>query len=298
MPDHAASSQAPIGLVTCPQLPDLDPDDRPLVDALATRGFRAEPVVWSNGHDPVRYRALVLRSCWDYHRHPDAFRAWLALIGRSDVPVLNPVPLLQWNLHKRYLFQLADRGIAIPRTALVRAGTGADLAATLEAADLDHVVVKPAVSLSGHDTHLITRRDASSRQRWFAHQVQHRDMLIQEYLPAVESEGETSFVFLGGRFSHAILKRAAAADFRVHDEYGGSKERIVTDPETVTRAHDVLRAADAIDAVYARVDAIVTPRTFTVIELELIDPSCYLQLDAEAGIRFADAIVAALDRSA
>ena len=52
--------------------------------------------------------------------------------------------------------------------------------------------------------------------------------MLQELIPEVAERGETSLVFLGGVFSHAVVKRAKPGDFRVQKDFGGHVE--VTTP--------------------------------------------------------------------
>src|SRR3546814_15264721 len=45
--------------------------------------------------------------------------------------------------------------------------------------------------------------------------------MIQPYLPSIETEGETSLLFFGGRLSHVVNKRPVAGDFRIQVQFGG-----------------------------------------------------------------------------
>jgi hypothetical protein len=47
------------------------------------------------------------------------------------------------------------------------------------------------------------------------------DVLVQRFVPEVVWPGEWSFVFVGQEYSHSVLKRPAAGDFRVQEEFGG-----------------------------------------------------------------------------
>src|SRR3546814_19045267 len=48
--------------------------------------------------------------------------------------------------------------------------------------------------------------------------------LIQPFMPGVLAEGEYSLFLFGGRYSHPIVKRPAAGDFRVQPQFGGPEE--------------------------------------------------------------------------
>ena len=51
--------------------------------------------------------------------------------------------------------------------------------------------------------------------------------MIQPYLPSIETEGETSLLFFGGRFSHAVNKRPVPGEFRIQVQFGDCLEVIV-----------------------------------------------------------------------
>ncbi|MGB6231209.1 MAG: hypothetical protein WBF53_13900, partial [Litorimonas sp.] len=100
--------------------------------------------------------------------------------------------------------------------------------------------------------------------------------LIQPFLPSVVEEGEYSFLYFGGRFSHAVLKTAKPGDYRIQSLYGGA--------ETTYRPRaDEIKAADAVLAtldetpLYARVDLLRGSNgKLALIELEMIEPYLYL----------------------
>lgn len=82
--------------------------------------------------------------------------------------------------------------------------------------------MKPQVSASAFGTWRAgARPDAAERAR-FAGQLREEALLVQPFVPDVAAVGEWSLVFLGGAYSHAVLKRPAAGDFRVQYELSGT----------------------------------------------------------------------------
>ncbi len=91
-------------------------DEGLLMTALSTRGLRVSRVSWmSRTFDWATTRCVLIRSTWDYQQHADAFSAWLDRVSSQSM-LLNPPITLRWNMDKRYLFDLRDRGVAIPDT--------------------------------------------------------------------------------------------------------------------------------------------------------------------------------------
>ena len=230
----------------------------------------------------------MLRSTWDYHLRHEEFARWVEARELDGSRLWNPPGLVRWNSHKFYLRDLERRGVPIVPTRFLPAGTGGALGEILARAGWDRAVVKPAVSATAFRTHRVERRsaedDAPARDL-----LAESDALVQEYLPEIESEGELSFIHLGGTFSHAVRKRPTPGDFRVQEQFGGRAEAERPAGELVRAAG---RAVAAIDSpwLYARVDAVETSRGLLLMELELVEPSLYLASDRDAVGRFADAI--------
>ena len=117
--------------------------------------------------------------------------------------------------------------------------------------------------------------------------------MVQPFLPSVASEGEYSIMIFGGRFSHAIVKRPKAGDYRVQPHLGGSEQACEAPAGAISLAREALAAAPA-EAVYARVDLVRdSAGALAVIELELIEPALWLQHAPDGGDSFAAAVRAA-----
>jgi hypothetical protein len=116
-----------IALLTCARLPRLADDEHPLLDALATRGIRAEPAVWDDPRvDWSRFDAAVVRSVWDYHLRYDEFFDWLTRVEGLGVSIWNPPHVLRWNSRKTYLQELSTSGVHVVPTVWVDETTPED----------------------------------------------------------------------------------------------------------------------------------------------------------------------------
>ena len=118
--------------------------------------------------------------------------------------------------------------------------------------------------------------------------------MIQPYLPSIETDGEVSLIYLGGRFSHAIRKVPQPGDFRVQPEYDGIITPHTPEPDEFAAAEAALKAVEE-PLLYARVDLVRDlGGSPALIELELVEPDLYLGHDAGAPARFAKAVRSAL----
>ncbi len=282
-------SERRVAFATCSAYPSLTEEDRRVAMALAARSIHVEPLVWDADGEVPDVDAVVLRSCWDYHEKTDAFVGFLGRLGEAGIRCLNSPRVATWNLDKRYLFDLERTGTRIPRTIRVERGERRSLCALLEESTLDEAVVKPVVGMLGVDTWRTSRATASRDAGAFAELVARRPVFVQEFVTGVLDQGEISIVFIAGRFSHAVQKRPARAEFRVHEEHGGTRRAIVPSSQWLAQAERAL-ASVGEPLLYARFDGIPCDDELVLMELELIDPSLFLAYDPDATSRFADAI--------
>jgi len=284
-----------IALATYDRAPELAADDRLIPPALAAVGIEAVAAVWSDGRAPWEtFDAVLIRSCWDYHLRSGEFRAWLDRLDAGRVPVWNSTALVRWNADKRYLLDLAARGVPSLPTIVIPPGAADRVAAAAAERGWTRFVLKPTVSASGYETHAfrfpLTSADHAAVERVSAAGA----ALLQPFADAIPALGELSFVFLDGRPSHAALKRAAAGEFRVQTEHGGSVEPIDADPLLAEQAAAALTALDEVP-LYARVDGVVIDGRFVLMELELIEPNLFLSLGRDAPARLATAVARRLE---
>lgn len=250
-------------------------------------GVQTHAVIW-DAPDVAweTYQAVVVRSCWDYHLHPSRFIAWLRHL---QIPLWNPAPLLEWNLHKTYLRDLQAQGVTIPPTCWLTRGSAADLATIFADRGWKEAVIKPAISATAYHTWRTTREQARQDQERFAALVQHTDMLVQQFMEPVVAEGEWPFVFFQKQYSHAVLKKAQPGDYRVQDDFGGSVEVVSPRMALIEQAQQII---DCIKdpLLFARVDGIELDGRLVLMELELLEPFLFLQSHPPAVERFARAI--------
>lgn len=277
--------QRSIGLVTCAQFPGLSKDDDVLRQELESQGLKTAAVVWDDpAVDWGAYSGLLIRSTWDYHLKLADFEIWLETIERRCVPVWNPLPTIRWNLQKTYLKRC---GAAVP-TVWLQPGQEQELDAMMLAQGWEEAVVKPLVAAGAHNTSRIRRGDDNARAAVAAALAPHGAML-QPFIEDVAGEGEWSFVFIDGLFTHAVLKRPAPGDFRVQEEHGGTTRAAQPGDDLIEAARRALACVET-PWLYARVDGLRSMGSLMISEIELIEPSLYFQHGPAAAKRLADSI--------
>lgn len=273
-----------IALVTSSRLPEPDPEMEPLGDAFAAEGATATAVPWDRPADWSAFDAAVIRSTWDYTEHLDDFDAWLGEAAAATT-LVNPAELIRWNLHKRYLLDLAERGVPVVPTALL-------VQDTAPPDDLfpgaDEVVVKPAVSINAIGAARGRPGDPQLTDHLHA-LLRTGDVLVQPFVPSVLDRGETSLLFFGARCSHAIRKVPRPGEYRVQEHHGGTVVAHAPTSAELAVAEAAIAAAP-VEPVYARVDVVATDDGPGLMELELIEPTLFVDHSPGAAGRFAAAV--------
>ncbi len=270
-----------VALATAAALPGLHSDDRLLLTALRSAGWTADPVVWEDAYfDWTSVRLCVVRSAWDYAYRRPTFLAWAESVAAAT-ELWNPLHVVRWNTHKRYLCDLGARGVPVVPTVVLPAGSSVSLAELLGERGWVEGVMKAAVGQAGRYAARV-RPDDDAAQRRLERLLPHEDMLLQPFLERVRRTGELSMVFVDGRFTHAVRKRSPGDEFRVHDDYGGT---VVPDRPTPGELEVAERAVRAVDTplLYARVD-LVPDRAGEpcVMELELVEPELFFRFSDDA----------------
>lgn len=271
-----------IALVTYQQRPDLSPSDQLLVAPLMERGIHPVPVTWDDPNaDWQQFKAVILRSCWDYYRHPEDFRQWITRLRELDIPLYNSAQTVLWNMEKRYLRDLAARGIQTIPTVWVSKGEHHPLSDLLAEHHLQRAVLKPAFGASSYGVRVVSHEDAESHQGIFEELLAASTVMIQ---PVVEEirEGELSLVFFLHGFSYAIRKMPGSDSIFVNAAYGGTRHSVEVSPRIIQTAEAVLdtalRLTGNIRFLYARVDGVLVGGEFVLMELELIEPGLMLDV--------------------
>lgn len=279
-----------VALVTDADHAALTSDDQLLLPALAHHGLQGVPVAWDDAHARWQdFSAVVIRSTWDYFRRYATFVRWLDQLQAAGARVFNPVATLRWNSDKSYLRQLAAAGIPVMPTAWLARGEGEPLSRLMAQRGWHDIVVKPTVSGGAWKTWRVAAPLTAADDRRLDEVRRERDLMVQPFEPAIASAGELSLVFVGGDFSHAVLKRPAAGDFRVQEEAGGSSAAVSVDASLIAQASRALEAAPT-PCLYARVDGCLVEGRFVLMELEVLEPSLFLAHAPGAAARLAAAI--------
>jgi len=273
--------------VTCQRLPKLSVSDQLLLQPLEELGFTPQPVIWNDKKaDWLSYDYLIPRSCWDYYKHIDDYNVWLTYLTAIHARVWNPVPVLRWNSTKKYLKDLEYNGVNIIPTVYITMKEKYFLHDIIKNKKWKHFVLKPAIGADGFEVSRGEIDTVKSSQKQLDNLLKKSDVLIQPLMNEAVDDGEYSLIFIGGNYSHAVLKRPKAGDFRSTYAFGGSVTTIKPSNMLIRQASRILEKLDT-PTLYARVDGINVRETFMIMELELTEPYLYFESAPSSAMKFA-----------
>lgn len=284
------SASVDVTLVRCARLPEPDPDATPLSAALDAAGVSHRWAAWD---DPtVDWSAsplTVLRATWNYFTALERFRSWLHRVDAAS-RLLNPRPLVEWNLHKGYLASLIGAGVPVTPTVYLPQGVQQDLEPLCADKGWARIVVKPAVSAGSYETHFGAPADLRDAARDLNARM---DVMVQPFVESVGTYGERSLVWIDGELTHAVLKQPR---FTGQVESVTGPHPITPEERAVAQAALAAIPADRGAPMYARVDLVRDAGGAPMVaELELIEPSLFFDLSGEGAPL--DRFVAALQRA-
>ncbi len=257
-----------------------------MMDALRgpfeARGFRVEDVAWDDAKaDWSAYAAVIIGTTWDYWDRLDEFLAALERI-EGQTRLFNSSALVRWNARKTYLRELETKDAKLIPTLWLEVADEAAAKAAFDTLGADDLVFKRQVGAGAKDQHRLKRGEPIPAMR--------RPMMVQPFLKMIQDEGELSFIFIDGDFSHALIKRAQPGDYRIQSTYGGREEKITPSTDDLAAARAIIAALDEAP-LYGRVDMLRGPDgSLLLMELEVIEPYLYPIEGPELGERMAAGI--------
>ncbi len=275
-----------LALVATWESTDLDTDGVYLVPACEQAGFDVMVPVWSDPEvDWAAFDLVVVRATWDYFRMPADFLAWVDRVSKLT-KFHNPPEVIAWNIDKRYLDEVAAAGFPVIDTTFV--SERGQLFPQTEG----RVVVKPTISAGSNDTTLYESGADPEVRRHVDRLVEsERVAMVQPYVAEIDTLGERGLVYYRGVLDHTFRKEPLLV--------GDIEETALFLREEVSAVQPTQAEQHLGDAVcdwlanrfggilYARVDLVEQAGEPVIMEIELIEPGFFLNVDPPSAERFA-----------
>jgi len=252
--------------------------------AFAANGGQVSAVAWDDAlADWAQFDAVMIGTTWDYHDRLAEFLTVLVEIEKKT-QLFNSRALVNWNAHKGYLRDLGARGVRLIPTIWTEKASPDVVNRAFDEYGVNDLVLKRQVGAGGEGQFKIRRGDPLPDMP--------HPMKIQPFVANILGEGEISFIFIAGKFSHALIKTVAGGEYRIQSCYGG-KEQAITPSDADIKAAQCVVAALEEAPLYARVDMVrADDEGLMLMELELIEPFLYPLQGPELGARIYKALVA------
>jgi len=259
---------------------ELEEEIGKLRPAFAAFGMNLDVLNWRDAAKVAdQYDAMLPLLVWDYFEsnHADFLQAMAQICQKTEL--FNRFDAIQWNSNKSYLEDLASQGVQTIPSRRVERISEAETSRAFDEFQCDKLVVKPEVGGGAWRQVLLTRDDPYPNKD----DLPPAGALIQPFLKSVVTEGEYSFLYFGGSFSHGLVKRPKDGDYRVQSMYGGREQAYSPTKQEREQARAVFDMLD-FTPLYARVDLLrADDGRLVLIELELIEPYLYLNFADGSG---------------
>jgi glutathione synthase/RimK-type ligase-like ATP-grasp enzyme len=248
-----------------------------LIKALEKHGLSVIRKDWADpDFDWSSTKCALFRTTWDYFDRFEEFKFWLNQVDEKT-QCINPISQIKWNMDKHYLKDLKDKGIRIVETEYIHRGDKRALHSIFTECGWDDVILKPTVAGAARHTYKLNADNISDHEDIFSTLIAKEDMMLQPFQYNIEKKGEVSFMVMGGKFTHAILKKAKSGDFRVQDDFGGTVHNYEVSKEEIAFAERVINACEPLPF-YGRVDVMWDNEDkLAVSEVELIEPELWFR---------------------
>lgn len=265
---------------------NLVPDEQGILKIFKDNGINPIVAIWDEV-DWTQFKNILIRSPWDYSSKSDLFKKKITQAQKAGVNIIHSPEILYWNMDKSYLNELAKKTNVV-RTICVDKFNSDDTEKYFQELG-ETLVFKPKIGAGGRDTFKIHRNDNKDCLKV----LDDTSALVQPYIPAIVDEGEYSFIYFDGEFSHSVVKTAKEGEFRVQDNHGGIVEKYLpNDDELVI----IQQMVDSIPfkTTYARVDVVRYEGSFYLMEMEIIEPELFFRFSDGGMKRFAKALYSKL----
>lgn len=266
-------------------------EDQLVKDALEQQGLTVLKLAWDDpDFDWSTTKYALFRTSWDYFERFQEFSIWLKKVSQQTT-LLNSAKTIYWNIDKHYLQDIKNAGVAIVSTYFMEKGDSRTLAALHQELGWQKTVVKPCVSGAARHTYKLHSENIAQHESIYKKLIAEEAMMLQPFMEQIVTKGEISLMVIDGTYTHAILKKAKAGDFRVQDDFGGTVHEYQPTEAEIQFAENAVKACIE-PPMYARVDIIWDNEdNLAISELELIEPELWFRFHNDAATRLAEGIV-------
>lgn len=226
------------------------------------------------------FTTIFPKACCDYALYPEEFKLFLQNIKRLNIPMINSVDLIEWNMRKTYFLDLKRHGLPVAEFVIIPQNSNKETLTSviqqLHQEKYKKMIAKPSVSIGALNTEQFLLQDIDAHYSLFHHILSYADLILQPFFAEIILNGEYSYLFINKQFSHAVLKKPAQDDYRAHPIFNATITAYQPSADEIQQAISFIAQLNPA-CQYARVDVFKREQQLFLIELELIEPYFYLE---------------------
>ena len=277
-------------LLTMKDLSKFECYDNLIVNPLEEMGWICDQVPWDTNKliDWDQYDSVIIRSTWNYQENFLKFINVLKEINSSSADLQNPIDIVEWNLNKQYLKNFENKNIKIVPSQWFNNFIPKEIIQSFLNFNSKKIIIKPCISANADYTYILEEKTALSKLNTLKKDFIDKEFIIQPFIQDIKNEGEYSLIYFGNTLSHVLLKTPKVGDFRVQEEHGGTLKSIINPEQALIRfGKNVINKLPRA-CLYSRVDIVRNKNEFLLMEVELIEPSLYFNMDSKSPKKFVE----------
>ena len=277
-------------LLTMKDLSKFECYDNLIVNPLEEMGWICDQVPWDTNKliDWDQYDSVIIRSTWNYQENFLKFINVLKEINSSSADLQNPIDIVEWNLNKQYLKDFENKNIKIVPSQWFNNFIPKEIIQSFLNFNSKKIIIKPCISANADHTYILEEKTALSKLKTLKKDFIDKEFIIQPFIQDIKNEGEYSLIYFGNTLSHVLLKTPKVGDFRVQEEHGGTLKSIINPEQALIRfGKNVINKLPRA-CLYSRVDIVRNKNEFLLMEVELIEPSLYFNMDSKSPKKFVE----------
>ena len=277
-------------LLTMKDLSKFECYDNLIVNPLEEMGWICDQVPWDTNKliDWDQYDSVIIRSTWNYQENFLKFINVLKEISSSSADLQNPIDIVEWNLNKQYLKDFENKNIKIVPSQWFNNFIPKEIIQSFLNFNSKKIIIKPCISANADFTYILEEKTALSKLKTLKKDFIDKEFIIQPFIQDIKNEGEYSLIYFGNTLSHVLLKTPKVGDFRVQEEHGGTLKSIINPEQALIRfGKNVINKLPRA-CLYSRVDIVRNKNEFLLMEVELIEPSLYFNMDSKSPKKFVE----------
>jgi glutathione synthase/RimK-type ligase-like ATP-grasp enzyme len=277
-------------LLTMKDLSKFECYDNLIVNPLEEMGWICDQVPWDTNKliDWDQYDSVIIRSTWNYQENFLKFINVLKEINSSSADLQNPIDIVEWNLNKQYLKDFENKNIKIVPSQWFNNFIPKEIIQSFLNFNSKKIIIKPCISANADYTYILEEKTALSKLNTLKKDFIDKEFIIQPFIQDIKNEGEYSLIYFGNTLSHVLLKTPKVGDFRVQEEHGGTLKSIINPEQALIRfGKNVINKLPRA-CLYSRVDIVRNKNEFLLMEVELIEPSLYFNMDSKSPKKFVE----------